>query len=212
MSLDECITNLDKCITNFATAWRALLALLVIGVSTAALAYFNPEKKIRENVGDKYLSIGMTFGYKPDDLYTMLDGFSEQNRKDTRVYLIADLFYPLFYGFAGAIVLAYLQRAYQPASPVRFHYLWVLPLCAMVFDWGENLSMLWIQSHYRKGALALGEISSGLRWMTDFSRTMTMLKLLFIYASLLMSIFSILFLLQAGWNWLSRLLQSQEAS
>lgn len=204
--------SLDDCFTNIAT-WRfALLALLVIGVSTAVLGYFNPEKKIRENVGDKYLSTNMTFGYKPDDLYTMLDGFSEQNRKDTRVFLIADLFYPLFYGFSFAIILAYLQRAYQPASPVRFHYLWVLPLCAMVFDWGENLSMLWIQSHYRKGALALGEISSSLRWMTDFSRTMTMLKLLFIYASLFMSIFSILFLLQAGWNGLWRLLQPQKAS
>lgn len=185
--------SLDDGFTNIGT-WRlALLALLVIGVSTAILAYFNPEKTIRENVGDKYLSIGMTFGYKADDLYTMLDGFSEQNRRDTRVYLIVDLFYPLIYGFSFAIILAYLQRTYMPASPVKSHYLWVLPLCAMVFDWAENLSMLWIQANYRKG-----EISNVMRWMTDFSRAMTMLKITFIAASFFIAIVLVIGLILSG--------------
>jgi len=193
--------SLDEFFTNIATARLALLAVLVALVSTVILGYFNPEKKIRENVGDKYLSIGMTFGYRPADLYTMLDGFSEQNTKDERNFLILDLFYPLLYGFSYAILLAYLQRVYPAANvPVRFHYLWALPLCAMVCDWGENLSMLWIQANYRKGAQGLGEVSNGLRWMTEFSRFMTMLKLLFVYATLFMTIFSVLFLIKAGWN------------
>ena len=182
--------SLDDFFTRIATGWLALLALAVFLVSTALLAYLNPEKKIRANVnvGDKYLSIGMTFGYKPEALYTMLEGFSEQNTKDERTYLILDLIYPLLYGFSFAIILAYLQRVYLPASPVRHHYLWVLPLCAMVFDWGENLSMIWIQANYRKGAQAIGDISNTMRWMTDFSRAMTMLKITFIAASLFIAL------------------------
>jgi hypothetical protein len=187
---------------NIATERRAFLALVVFIASTAILWYLNPEKKIRENVnvGDKYLSIGMTFGYKPDDLYTMLDGFSEQNTKDERFYLIMDLFYPVLYGFSLAILLAYLQSKYPIASPGRFHYLWVLPLCAIVFDWGENISMIWIQSNYKKRTPGLMEVSDSLRRVTEFSRIMTMLKLLFIYASFFMAVFAVLFLIQSGWK------------
>lgn len=186
--------SLDEFFTNIATARLALLALLVIIVSTLALGYFNPEKEIRKNVGNKYLSIGMTFGYKPDDLYTMLDGFSEQNTKDERFFLILDLIYPLLYGFAGAILLAYLQRVYDPAAEVRNHYLWALPLCAMVCDWGENISMLLIQGNYVKRTGGLAQISNNIRWLTEFSRIMTMLKLLFIYASVLLVLISLFYL------------------
>jgi len=181
--------------TNITTGRFALLALGVFLVSTVVLDRLNPEKTIRANpnVGDKYLSIGMTFGYKAEDLYTMLDGFSEQNTKDERVYLILDLVYPLLYGLSWAIILAYLQRIYMPTSTIRNHYLWVLPLCAMVFDWAENLSMIWIQANYRKG-----EISNTMRWMTDFSRAMTMLKITFIAASFFVA-FALLLGIAASW-------------
>lgn len=171
---------LDMFFERIANPYVALLALVILIGSTYIIGRLNPSEEIQKSISVPYVSVGTNFGYRAEDLYRMLDAFNSQaNGKELkekyRRFFYYDLIYPWFYALSAAILIAYLQRSFNATNPVGMHFLWMLPILAGVFDYGENLSLLSILSNYD---------GTPLKMLDRFSRLMTMLKLVFISASL----------------------------
>jgi hypothetical protein len=157
----------------------ALVALLVMLGSTYLLGRLNPSAEIEKSISPvPYVAIGMTFGYEPQAFYRMLDSINAQPKEKKlkekyEQFFYYDLIYPWVLAIAGALLIAYLQHSYNETRAVGPHYLWVLPIVAAVFDNAENISMLILLGRYD------GKPMDGL---LGFSRLMTMLKIVFIFA------------------------------
>jgi len=192
---------LETFFDRIATLPTVLIAIALFTVANIVISILNPKKKIQESLNSShvtYFAAGKSFGYEPKQLYAMLDAFNKQPdgemlRDEYRRFFYYDFVYPWIYGLSLAVILAYLQKKWNmpeagsAIEPMRMHYLWVLPLAAMVFDYAENISLLLVVKNYKGEPLPL---------LVGFSRLMTMLKLLFIYASLF------LFLCLIGlWIW-----------
>jgi hypothetical protein len=171
---------IETFLERIATLPVALVSLLVLIGSTYVVGKLNPSEEITKSIEVPYVSIGMTFGYEPAALYGMLDAMDAHHngaelKAKFRRFFYYDLIYPWFYALAGAVLIAYLQRGYNSTHTVSMHYLWVLPIVAGLLDYAENLSMLRVLSIYEGKPLTT---------LVGFSRLMTMLKLVFIYAYL----------------------------
>jgi len=184
---------LERFFEGMASPLNAFIALLVLIASTVIIGALSPEDKIAPNINVPYVAIGRTFGYESEPLYKMLDALNAQpdgkNRTLYRNFLYYDLIYPWFYGLAGAILLAFLQKNFNEQAAIKAHYFWTLPLLAALFDFGENISMLILLRLYD------GKPRNAL---LGFSQLMTMLKIIFICASFLMVVFATLMLIGAG--------------
>ncbi|HEX8887614.1 MAG TPA: hypothetical protein VF779_00450 [Pyrinomonadaceae bacterium] len=118
-----------------------------------------------------------------------------------------DFIYPLIYGFSMALIIAYLQKKWNTEGSgngleaIRGHYLWALPLVAMVFDYAENISLIHVIKNYR------GEPMPG--WV-GFSRWMTMFKLVLVYASYLLCSWLVLLLVRDLWKCLSKMMGAKQ--
>jgi hypothetical protein len=169
---------LEAYLERIATLPIAVVAFAVMLGSTYLLGRLNPSDEIEKSIDVPYVSIGMTFGYKADDFYRMLDSIDRQPngqelKEKYRRFFYYDLIYPWVLALAGAILIAYLQHSYNETHAVGMHYLWALPIVAAVFDNAENISMLNFLSRYD---------GKPMDTLLGFSRLMTMLKLIFIYA------------------------------
>jgi hypothetical protein len=131
----------------------------------------------------------------------------EALKNDYLKFFSYDFIYPLIYGFSMALIIAYLQKKLNTEGSgngleaIRMHYLWVLPLAAMVFDYAENISLIHVIKNYRGEPMPL--------WV-GFSRWMTMFKLLLVYASYLLCIWLILLLLRDLWKFLLKIMGAKQ--
>ncbi len=106
-------------------------------------------------------------------------GHFAAHRSFIRVY---DFIYPPFYAVPLALLLAYFFPVLFPGRGGRHRWLALLPLAAMVFDYAENLTMLWVIDHYEaKYELLLG--------ILRLSRVFTALKLALLSATMLILFF-----------------------
>ncbi len=191
------MSHLDAFLTRIASPYVAALAIVALILVSMLFGRLNPKNKIEAALGNIYISTDMSFGYPPEALYRMLDTYTEENgykaAHQNSIYL--DLVYPWVYAVLLVLIVAYVQRFSQELTNIKLHYLWLLPLCAMIFDYAENLSMLWILSLYTKRPPGVSAVSSKIATLVQVSRAMTMLKLLFIYASLFLVLFAIVLLI-----------------
>lgn len=196
---------LEAFFERIATLPIVLTMIVVYAGSTIALAYLNPKDKIQDSLKTSkvtYFAAGRTFGYDPQKLYAMLNAFNKQPdgdklKKEYRGFFYYDFIYPLLYAVSLAVIIAYLQKRWNipeaagEIEPMKMHYLWALPLLAMVFDYLENLSLLFVLKNYEGAPMP---------FVVGFSRWMTMLKLLLVYASLFLFICLILIWLGDAWK------------
>lgn len=134
----------------FVKPSTALLALVILVGSTVLLGRFNPKNPIIERLCNQYFSTDQTPFYSPPALFKMLDMYSP-NGEETRAhirFIYLDLIYPVVYAVTGTILLAFLLPILLPTLHAKFPYLSLLPVAAAVFDYLENLSMLWILRNY----------------------------------------------------------------
>jgi hypothetical protein len=155
-----------------------LLALVMLVGFSAFLNQFNPKNDIIRRLGDDYFSTDQTWFYRPQQLFDMLDKYAPEDREAHVQFIYLDLVYPVIYSLTAAILLASLLPILLPALQARCPYLSLLPVAAAIFDYLENLSMLWIvrrySANYRPAGLAL------------FSSAMTTFKLLLLSAMMLL--------------------------
>ncbi|HEY9404863.1 MAG TPA: hypothetical protein VIQ24_19555 [Pyrinomonadaceae bacterium] len=155
----------------------ALLALVIFAGSTVLLGRFNPKNPIIERLGDRYFSTDQTWCWRPQDLFDMLDMYSPDG-KEIRAhirFIYLDLVYPLIYSVTVAILLAALLPALLPATQTWLRYLAFLPVVIAVFDYLENLSLLWILQRYSATYRPFG--------LARFSSAMTTVKLFLMWAT-----------------------------
>jgi hypothetical protein len=139
------------------------------------LGRFNPKNNITERLGKDYFSTDQTWFYSPHKLFDMLDRYSDEDRRAHVRFIYLDLVYPLIYSVTAAILLAYLLPVSLPALHARFPYLGLLPFAVAVFDYLENLSLLYILQRH--------EANNPLFGMARFSSLMTTSKLFLMYAA-----------------------------
>ncbi len=192
MWLTEQLSRLDQFFMSLGGNRLAFLAALVVLVaSTVALDRLTPLKEIKKRLGDKtYISTGMTFGYRPADLYAMLDAYRDESDrvkddakefdyyKAHRFFIALDMIYPLLYSVSLAVMLGCLLPYAAPHEHAKIHYLTLVPLLAAVFDYLENLSLLAVINGHEADHTAR---HNGL---AAFSSAMTTAKLALLYATL----------------------------
>ncbi|HYG09411.1 MAG TPA: hypothetical protein VD835_05515 [Pyrinomonadaceae bacterium] len=166
-----------------------LLALVILVSATALLDLYNPKNDLIKRLGEKYPGETVYFStdqkpfYSPTALFGMLDKYSDEDRRAHIRFIYLDLIYPLIYSVTAAILLAFLLPVLLPARQAKFPYLSLLPIAAAVFDYLENLSMLWILRRYAGGYRPSG--------VAFFSSAMTTLKVLLFCAILLLFVASL---------------------
>lgn len=192
MWLADNLSALDQYFMGFRGHHAAfVVALLVFVGSSVALGVFQPKDDIRKRIGADCFSTDTAFGYRPAELYAMLDRYRSEDYKAHKLFIFLDLIYPLLYSVSLAIMLGYLIPLLAPEEHTRIHYLTLLPLAAAVFDVLENLSMLLILN------LREGNAAGRSDALACFSSAMTMTKLVLVYATLLLTVVGILLTLLA---------------
>ena len=190
MWLAEQLSKLDRVFLSLGESRLAFFtALAILILSTVALARITPLKGIQQRLGEKYVSTGMTFGYRPADLYAMLDEYRQDQDlyKAHRLFIALDMIYPLLYSVSLAVMLGGLVRYAVPADVyAKIHCLTLVPLLAAVCDYLENLSLL--------AVINLHEADSSARHngLAAFSSAMTTAKLLLHYAALFVVVVGLL--------------------
>jgi hypothetical protein len=183
---------LEAFFERYATLPIVLVALAVYFGSFLVMRCLSPEDKIQESLNKSkvaYFRAGRTFAYDPQKLYAMLDVFNKQPggdelKKEYKQFFYYDFVFPLLYSSTLAIIIAYFQKRWNiekaegGIEPIELHYLWALPLLAMVFDYLENFSLLYVLNNYEGAPMPS---------VVGFSRLMTMIKLIFIYASMFLA-------------------------
>lgn len=116
--------------------------------------------------------------YSPSFAHEMVTAYGAEGRALYRIFaLSADLIYPLIYGFAFALLLAYLWP--RLATGVRWlRFLPLIPLTAMLFDIGENLSVVTMITQYpvqSYGMARLAGFCSLMKWILVFLTLVLML-------------------------------------
>lgn len=180
--------RLDEYFMSFRGHHAAFVAALVVLVcATVVLGVLRPREDIRRRLGPAYFATDTAFGYRPSELYAMLERYAGDDYKAHRLFIFLDLIYPLLYSVALAVMLGYLLPHMLPEDALsRTHYLTLLPLAAAVFDLLENLSMLLILN------LREGNPAGRSDLLANFSSAMTMTKLVLVYAALFLAVAGLL--------------------
>lgn len=156
-----------------------LLALAILVGVSIFLGRYNPKNPIINSLGKDYFSTDQTWRYEPQKLFVMLDKYdkADKQRGEFRQaharFIYLDLIYPLIYAITGTVLLMSMLSALLAAPPAWLRYLTFLPILIAVFDYLENLSMLWILRNYKAGSAPFG--------VARFSSAMTTSKLFLMY-------------------------------
>ncbi len=99
--------------------------------------------------------------YPAQKALDMVADYGEAGRKlYRRVELIADTIYPIIYGIAYALILAFLFKGNEQGSPKWKFLLPLVPLLGMLFDFGENLGIVTMLSQFPDQSLLVAAITA----------------------------------------------------
>ncbi len=144
--------------------WKSLLAFLAMYMAFPGYILKNAEIKINELAGKTVGIIDLTFGFNPQKTLDMVAEYGDAARAYyAKTEMTADVAYPLVYAFLFGIILTLLYRNKSRA--------WVsaLPFLCMLFDYGENISIIALLQTYPQQSMTLAtgcEIFKLLKWLT----------------------------------------------
>jgi hypothetical protein len=109
--------------------------------------------------------------YSPAYVHEMMAAYGKEGRAFYRSILLgADLVYPIIYGFAFALLLAYIWPILATGSR-WLRWLPVIPLLCMVCDFGENISIAGLIAEFpaqSDGLARLAGFFSLMKWIFAF--------------------------------------------
>lgn len=109
--------------------------------------------------------------YSTDFAHEMVAAYGEAGRAFYKsIELGADIAYPLIYGFAFSLLLAYLWPRIAPGTR-WLRWLPLIPLAGMLFDFGENIAIVTLLSQYPAqpdGLARLAGFFSLMKWVFAF--------------------------------------------
>lgn len=166
-----------------------LAAAFVLVVISALYFTFSPvhgiEARFKEALNhDLFFRPGLSL-YGPRKLYAMLDAYTAADYRAHYKSLYLDFIYPLIYAAAMALIIVYLQNELRPPDATVSPYPVWLPLAAALAHYLENLSLrLALRRYQTRQARAFA--------LVLFAATMTAVKNLLFFASLLIIIAGLL--------------------
>jgi hypothetical protein len=119
--------------------------------------YLPPVVRLQESAPEGSGAPDLNFLKGADTIYEQLAQMGPQGRALYHDFEVVDLLSPLFFGAAVAVAAWFVARRLWPSGPA----LWTLaglPLVAAVCDWFENLSMLFLLSHWPTRFENLGNV------------------------------------------------------
>jgi len=120
---------------------RVTIALGIVSVAFLFGFWFAPGGvlALRQRAGGE-LQVDLRFFYTPATLYRLLDLYGVDGRRSFRNLLLADMIFPAVY----AATLVSLGGLIAPAHPLAAAVVRCAALAAALFDYGENLSLLYV--------------------------------------------------------------------
>jgi cytochrome bd-type quinol oxidase subunit 1 len=167
---------------SFADCRVALVALTLFTLATVTLDGLNPKNRIKFELGDKYIPVGLTLMPRVADIKEMLlNSYEPQHAEAERRFLKYDFGYLVIYGVTLTLILAYLLPVIWQGGLRLARLLALLPAFAALFDLVENVTLY----------VCMGRDPDTLSRFLPVSRVATMLKLTLIYAALLLLLFGV---------------------
>ncbi|HUF37803.1 MAG TPA: hypothetical protein VMN57_04720 [Anaerolineales bacterium] len=118
--------------------------------------------------------IDLQFFYTPEKVYAMVEAYGPEVRTQYRDFaLTGDIAYPIVYPLFFSLAISWLFKRGLPKDS-RLHRLNVVPFGAGIFDVLENLAI----------AAMLGGYPAEPAWLAWIAAFFTMVKWLFVFASL----------------------------
>jgi len=98
---------------------------------------------------------------KPEQIFTQLEGYTERAFDLYMIFQATDYFFPLFAGLLLATICAFSLRHLSPSyyAKATANNLFVLLLIPTVFDWLENINLLWAVAAWPEPALAAANLA-----------------------------------------------------
>ena len=111
--------------------------------------------------------LDVRLGYHADEAYNALTAFGEEGRQYyLRMLIWADSIYPILYGVLLILSLSYiLNKVSARNSPMRIWNL--LPIDAVLFDYTENISMIYmlrVFPDYAGNAASIASVAGIIKW------------------------------------------------
>lgn len=110
--------------------------------------------------------------YSPRAAHTQLTFFGDEGREVYKtIELTADMIYPLVYGFAFALLIAFLWKRLVPQAG-WVYWLPLLPLIGMLFDYAENMAIVSLINSFPAPALGMARLAGAftlLKWLFAFA-------------------------------------------
>ena len=139
-------TAINRFIVNCSHSWfKFLLIVLAFGGTMFGLQNITAAFPDVTN-GD--VPFDMQNDLQPDEVFTQLAGYSEQAFSLYAQFQVIAYFFPIAAGLMLAVICAFALRVASPArySQANNKNLFILLLIPTVFDWLENIFLLWAVS------------------------------------------------------------------
>lgn len=174
---------------KFASLPVVLAAACVFVVFTALFFTLNPvhaiEARFKEALNhDLFFRPEMSL-YGSRKLYAMLDAYTEDDYRAHYKSLYLDFIYPLIYAVAMALIIVHLQNQFRPPDATVSPYPVLIPLCAALADYLENISTYLLLRRYQTGRTKAPAL-------VLFAALMTAVKILLFIAAVLIIIAGLL--------------------
>lgn len=137
------LTRINQFIVACSQSWWKVLLIFAGQFGTMRGLMTITEKFPAATAGD--IPFDMQNTLQPEQIFSQLDGYTERAFVLYRDFQLLDYFFPLFAGLLLATLCAFFLRAASDhwyAVAVNRN-LFVLLLIPTVFDWLENLNLLW---------------------------------------------------------------------
>jgi len=151
--------KINQFIVACSQSWWKFLLIFLGQTGTMQVLMRITEEFPSATAGDVPFDMQNTL--KPDEIFTQLEGYSERAFDLYMVFQATDYFFPLFGGLLLATICAFslrhLSADYYSAAVAR--NLFVLLLIPAVFDWLENINLLWAVLAWPEPALAAANLA-----------------------------------------------------
>ncbi len=174
---------------KIASPQVVLAAAFVFIVASVLFVMFNPTRAIEARFkdalnGDIFYRTNLS-PKGPRKLYAMLDAYTKADYRDNYKFLYLDFVYALIYAVTMALAIVALQNQFRPPNATVSSYPVLIPLCAALANYIEDICMYLILRRYETGRARS-------RALVIFSASMTVIKSLLFIASLLIIVAGLL--------------------
>jgi len=120
---------------------KIIIAWVILYIGYFSL-FMMPDKDFDTKTGDYKLLDLMQF-FTPDEFYAAVDNYTQTGVDFYLSHVYLDFIYPLIYGFLFLLLMVFSMNKIEEKERKITPWLW-LPMVAVVADYGENISFIYL--------------------------------------------------------------------